>query len=265
MSETEPIDSPTRQGIQSVELAMRILQALEAGGGPMTLSEIAEHSGFQPNKAHRYLVSLVRSGLASQSQGTGRYDFGPTLRRLGAESLRRTNEVAVASEYATLLRDACGHSVNISVWSENGPVLVRWEYGVHVLPINVRVGATLPLLASSSGLVYLANLAPSMTQRVLDAERKRRADDTWPQQRIDEIRDRVLATGLAVTSGGVIPGVSSIAAPVFSSGEFMPLALSVVFPTEVVDQADMDQVSTQLLETSHAISRELGVATPEAS
>ena len=50
-------------------------------------SRSGEGSSFQPHKAHRYLVSLVRTGLASQSPKAGRYDFGAALRRLGAESL----------------------------------------------------------------------------------------------------------------------------------------------------------------------------------
>jgi DNA-binding IclR family transcriptional regulator len=247
-----------RQGIQSVEMAMRVLQALEAGGGPMSLSEIAERSGFQPNKAHRYLVSLVRSGLASQSPKTGRYDFGAALRRLGAESLRRTNEVAVASDYAMLLRDTCGHSVNIAVWGDEGPIVVRWDYGSHALPINVRVGAKLPMLTSSGGLVFLAYLPPSMSAAALEADLARRNRSAFPDEEIAKMRTEVLSAGYAITSGGVIPGVSSIAAPVFSSGDSLPLAISVVFPAEVVDQDELNKVTAELLQTTRTISQELG-------
>lgn len=260
LSALEQAGPPERQGIQSVELAMRVLQALEAGGGPMSLSEIAERSGFQPNKAHRYLVSLVRAGLASQSPKTGRYDFGAALRRLGAESLRRTNEVAVASDYAMMLRDSCGHSVNISVWGEDSPVVVRWDYGSHALPINVRVGAKLPMLTSSGGLVFLAYLPPSMTAGALEADRARRSRSAYPDEEISRIKKNVLSAGYSITTGGVIPGVSSIAAPAFSTGDSLPLAISVVFPAEVVDQDEMDKVTAELLETTRTISRELGVS-----
>jgi hypothetical protein len=43
----------TRQGIQSVELAMTVLEALEAGLGPMSLTQIATSAGMSPSKAHR--------------------------------------------------------------------------------------------------------------------------------------------------------------------------------------------------------------------
>ncbi|WP_218828047.1 helix-turn-helix domain-containing protein [Streptomyces sp. CS227] len=40
--------APPRQGIQSVELAMTVLQALEEGRGPMSLTQIATASGTGP-------------------------------------------------------------------------------------------------------------------------------------------------------------------------------------------------------------------------
>jgi DNA-binding IclR family transcriptional regulator len=125
----DPTASPTRQGIQSVELAMIVLRAMEEGLGPMSLSQIAAGSGMQPNKVHRYLVSLGRVGLVAQSPRSGRYDLGPAMRRLGIEALRRMDEVSVVSEHLPALRDRTGHAVNLAVWGDHGPVIVRWDYG----------------------------------------------------------------------------------------------------------------------------------------
>ena len=58
-------ESP-QQGIQSIEVGAQVLRALEAGRGPMTLSEVARNCAMHPAKVHRYLVSLVRAALASQ-------------------------------------------------------------------------------------------------------------------------------------------------------------------------------------------------------
>src|SRR5690242_5309786 len=77
----------SRQGIQSVEIAMTVLLALENGSGPMSLTALAAASGMTASKVHRYLVSLSRIGLVAQSRSTGLYDMGPSLRRLGVEAL----------------------------------------------------------------------------------------------------------------------------------------------------------------------------------
>ena len=62
-------ESP-QQGIQSIEVGAQVLRALEAGRGPMALSEVARNCAMHPAKVHRYLVSLVRAGLADALRST---------------------------------------------------------------------------------------------------------------------------------------------------------------------------------------------------
>jgi DNA-binding IclR family transcriptional regulator len=252
--------SAARQGIQSVELAMRVLQAIEAGLGPMSLTQIAAAADMGPSKAHRYLVSLARVGLVTQSQRSGLYDLGPALRRLGIESLRRMDEVGLASEHLPVLRDRTSHAVNLAVWGDHGPVIVRWDYGAHALPITVRIGATMPLLTSSVGWVYLAHLPATITQPVLETQLAAQDASAPTEQEIDRIRAEVLDRGVALTSGGVIPGVTSVAAPVRAPGASLPLAVAVALPARLADETTLTSVTTELLNTTAAIEADLGSA-----
>ena len=251
-------ETAQRQGIQSVEIAMTVLLALEQGGAPVPLNEVARRSGQKPSKVHRYLVSLCRAGLASQSPSSGLYDLGPAMRRLGAEALRRTNEVTIASEYAPLLRDSTGQSVNLSVWSDDGPVLVRWDFGAHVLPLNVRVGATLPLLASSAGRVFLAFLPPHMTSSALARSRRELPSLGLVDADVQRIEAQVRESGFAVTTGGVIPGITTISAPIRTAADASLLAMTVVFAREQVSDAELEQVRIHLDRAAQTVSRELG-------
>jgi DNA-binding IclR family transcriptional regulator len=254
-----------RQGIQSVELAMLALRAIEEGRGPMSLSQIAAASGMQPSKVHRYLVSLARIGLVAQSPTTGLYDLGPAMRRLGVESLRRLDEVSLVTEHLPGLRERTGHAVNLAVWGDHGPVIVRWEYGAHALPITVRVGATMPLLNSAVGLAFLAYLPGTLTGPVLRAQ----ADDdnagdntanAGPEDsdRIAELRAEVLDRGYALTTGGVIPGVTSLAAPVFGVGDSLPLVLALAMPSRQAPEEQLPDLAAELLRTARAASTDLG-------
>jgi DNA-binding IclR family transcriptional regulator len=249
--------SPGQQGIQSVEVAMTVLQALEDGRAPMSLTQLAAASAMTPSKMHRYLVSLARVGLVARSPSTGLYDMGPALRRLGIESLRRMDEVALISEHLPGLRDRTSHAVNLAVWSDHGPVIVRWDYGTYALPITVRVGATLPILTSSVGRVFLAYLPSTLTKPVV---RNQSAVESNPPtaDEIANIKADVLRSGLAITSGGLIPGIASIAAPVFAAGESLPLVVGVVLPSRAATRATLDTVSRELLQLTAAMSSELG-------
>lgn len=255
-------DSDERQGIQSVEIAMTVLQALERGLGPMGLTQIAAAAGMAPSKAHRYLVSLSRIGLVSQSRSSGLYDLGPSMRRLGMEALRRMDEVGLASEFLPGLRDRTTHAVNLAVWGEGGPVVVRWDYGAHALPITVRVGATLPMLSSSVGRVYLTYLSETLTDPVVRGELESGGHAIPAATELDRIRAEVRSTGFALTSGGVIPGVTSVAAPVFAAGESLPLVVAIAMPARQATESVLADVTVELLETTAMMSAELGHARP---
>ena len=247
-----------RQGIQSVEVAVDVLTALERRGAPMSLTQVAHGAGMQPSRAHRYLVSLRRTGLVAQSPTSGLYDLGPALRRLGVEALRRTDEVGIVSSRAPGLRDRTGHSVNLAVWGERGPVVVRWDYGSYPLPITVRVGATLSLSASSVGMVCLAHLPSVVTEPVLEAELAAAGDPVAARERLRAAVAATCERGYALTTDAVIPGVTSLAAPVVDAAGTLSLAVAVAMPVAHADQASIADVAADLLGTTRALSAELG-------
>jgi DNA-binding IclR family transcriptional regulator len=250
--------SAARQGIQSVELAMTVLQALEQGFGPMSLTQIATAAEMSPSKAHRYLVSLGRVGLITQSHRSGLYDLGPAMRRLGIESLRRMDEVGLSSEHLPGLRDRTTHAVNLAVWGDYGPVLVRWDYGAHPLPVTIRLGATLPLLSSAVGRVYLAHLPDTVTEPVLRSQLAPEPVTVRTREEVKRLRAEVLELRVAVTSGSLIPGLASIAAPVFGAADSLPLVVALALPTRLADSATMTELRVELLRTTALIAADLG-------
>lgn len=261
--ERESDDTDERQGIQSVEVAMAVLTALEERRAPMSLTQVAAGAGMQPSRAHRYLVSLGRTGLVSQSPTSGLYDLGPAMRRLGVEALRRTDEVGIVSARAPGLRDRTGHSVNLAVWGERGPVVVRWDYGSYPLPITVRVGATLPLLTSSVGIVCLTHLPQVLTGPAVDAELGSTADAHVARERMTAAVRSAREQGYALTTGAVIPGVTSLAAPVLDANGALSLAVAVAMPAVGATEDAVSAVAKDLLETTRSLSAELGWSPPD--
>ena len=246
-----------RQGIQSVEIAMTVLLALERGAGPMTLTQIADSCGMRASKVHRYLVSLGRVGLVSQSPRSGRYDLGPAMRRLGAEALRRMDEVGVASEYLADLRDRTKHAVSLLAWGDKGPVVVRWEPGAYPLSSTVRVGSTLPVLTTSAGHVFLSCLPDAVTEPVVRAAQA--ADPSVPSdEEIARIKAEVRRKGFALTTDAMVPGATAVGAPVFATEASLPLVVVIVVPAPHSQPAVVSKVCAELVAMTRTISAGLG-------
>ncbi len=253
-------EASSQQGIKSIEVGARVLLALERGRGPLTLSEVAKRAELHPAKAHRYLTSLVRTGLASQDAASGLYDLGPASREIGVEALRRVDSVRAATTFARRLRDETGHTVNLSVWSEGGPVMVGWDAGAHLMPIVIRLGSILPMLDSAVGYVFLGHLPKSVTNPVIKAQQKQGATREMSTAEVEALREQCRTAPFASTHNQMIFGLAALAAPVFNAGGGIELALGIVLPARLMSEAQAAQLGTELRETADLVSREIGFA-----
>ena len=68
--------------IQSVDRAIRVLVALQ-GARRMTLSELAGRLELPASTVHGIVRTLVGHGMVVQEHGSGRYQLGPAVLRLG--------------------------------------------------------------------------------------------------------------------------------------------------------------------------------------
>jgi DNA-binding IclR family transcriptional regulator len=179
------------------------------------------------------------------------------MRRLGAEALRRMDEVGLASEYLADLRDRTRHAIALLAWGERGPVVLRWEYGAYALPITVRVGSTLPVLTTSAGRVFFSYLPDALTEPIVQDARA--ADPSGVgEEELSRIKAEVRRQGFAVTTDAMIPGATAIAAPVFATEASMPLVVVIVLPRSHTAPTIVSEMCTELLATTKEISAELG-------
>lgn len=158
-------------GIHAVETALEIFQSVIKSEGGVSLSSLSRQTGLQPSKLHRYLVSLVKYGYLAQSDATGFYDLGVSVRRLGIAAFNRFDEMKVIGDaiYRFALEQDC--TLFHYIWTEMGPTLINVEFGSHRLPVALRIGSTLPLCGSATGRVFLAYLPETVTAAVLNQEK----------------------------------------------------------------------------------------------
>jgi DNA-binding IclR family transcriptional regulator len=226
-----------RQGIQSVEIGVRLLRALGDADGAMTLKDLAARAGMPASKAHRYLVSFGRSGLVAQDPVTGRYDLGALALTLGLAALGRVSAAKVGAWAAATLRDRVGETVLIAVWGDRGPTIIGWEESSKPVTVNVRVGSVMPLLTSATGRAFLAHIPEARTRGFVDAELRNAKAQRRASVDLDRVIDDVCRHGLGRVDGDMLPGVSALAAPVFDHTGKIAFALTALGPQGVFDSS----------------------------
>jgi DNA-binding IclR family transcriptional regulator len=246
-----------RLGIQSVEIASRILAAMTEALQPLPLKELARRCGMPPAKVHRYLVSLKRTKLVEQDSVDGRYSIGPGAIALGLAGLHSVDAVRIASASLSDLRDASGETAVLAIWSATGPVIIRIEESSRPVFMNVRVGSTLPLLRSAVGLVFAA-YRPEEEVRDLIANERHTIGRGSSGAVMEEKLARTRRLGLGAVDGDLVPGVTAMAAPIFDHRTRIVASVALLGNPEHLE-ARMDSAAARLLKkTAATISERLG-------
>jgi DNA-binding IclR family transcriptional regulator len=228
------------RGVQSVEIAGRILATLTEAAGPMMLRDLAAGAGMAPGQAHAYLVSLRKLDLVEQDAATGRYRLGPFALRLGLARLRVSDPLRMASEAIAELSDRLDLMISITVWGDHGPTVVRVHESASQVHANVRAGTVFSLTSTATGMVFAAFGAPDLVGPRLKAELRNPRNTQRPPTRlsledVQQETGRVREQGYAVTDGWPVPGVSAISAPVFDHGGQIQLAVTAIGPSGAMD------------------------------
>lgn len=212
-NKVERNNNEDRQGIQSVEVGFRVLGALVERNSALTLKEISSAAGLPPSNTHRYMTSLTRIGLAKQISD-GRYDLGPLALRFGFSALARLDVIDICTERMRAFSDETDISTMLSVWSERGPIILRWVQGSQPVFSTISTGSIMPLFGSATGQIFLAYQDKGLIDAFLKANRKLSAQLNRAE-RIRMVED-IRAAGVASVTGELIPGLLAAACPVIN-------------------------------------------------
>jgi DNA-binding IclR family transcriptional regulator len=214
-----PKKSGTPRGIQSIEIGMQVLNALAASTGPLHLRDVAKASKTSASKAYRYLVSLSEVGLVRQDPDTAQYDLGPFCCDIGLSVLNRINGIGVVTDALAAVVNEIHRDVHATVWTDSGPMVIRWLEGSPGVAIKVRSGAVLPVLTTATGRVWASYLPAQTTKLIIDSELTR-LEQTEPSSKEDILqryRDRIDAVrqfGLARSQGERRTGIDALCGPI---------------------------------------------------
>lgn len=231
--EPTPDSGAARRGIQSVDVALRVLSAFAKSEGPLTLKALGALTGMPASKLHRYLSSFVTAGLVEQRQRSGSYDLGPFAMELGLAALSRSDFVNRAAAGLEELVDTVGTTAMLSVWGNSGPTVVRWERSRNHVVTALGLGATLPLLRSATGRIFLANLPAEIVADLLAREQAARPRDRYD---VPELIAAVRTAGYASVDGAFIPGLYAVAAPILNWQDHAEAVVTLISTTpDLVD------------------------------
>ena len=261
-AEADGPGSPKRQRrIQSIDVGMRVLQALTEQRRPLPLKALAQLAGMPPGKAHPYLVSFMAAGMVKQSPLTGHYELGPMALQMGLAALQQLDPLTEASQEAALLAARADLSVALAVWGHLGPTVVRLDEPRYPLHVNLRVGAVMSLFNTITGRVFAAYLPEKMVRTMLEDEHRRvvgGGSASFDAPEVQQLLADIRATGMGRGVSMPQPGVNTLCAPVFDAGGQLALVMTMIGPQGIFDADVHGPAAALLREHAGNVSRRLG-------
>lgn len=254
-------------GIQAVDTAVKLLIALVDTSKPLSLKAVAERSDMPPPKAHRYMVSFCRGGLAKRDPISGGYQLGPLAVRMGLTALRHLNVVQVATPTLTALRDELDVTAGLAVWGTAGPTFVHFEETTDPLTISGRPGSILPLLSSSAGRVFGAYLPRSLTEEYIRQEMagkarpgvaSSKAAQAMTMKDVEALFEHVRTHRLGQSLGELNPGMNGLSAPLFDHSGSLVGVINLWAPAGKIDAGLHSPVARALTAHAEKASRQMG-------
>lgn len=251
----------TQRGVQSVDMAAGLLERIIGFDGPVSLKQLAEAEGTSSARLFPYMVSLVRAGLLSKHEQTGRYSVGPLSQSLGILGLHYLDPVEAASGVVRELQASTGHAVALSIWGALGPTVVRLRESSVTLYSEVRLGAVMSLVNSSLGRIFSAYTPRRIIEVALEKEALRSAGQTLSEKEKKAFfgqLESIKARGYEFRIDTPMPTLSAISAPVFDLNGSLALVLTLYDETEHIDLGPEGKATVALCQQVKALSAQLG-------
>ncbi|MEG0248167.1 MAG: IclR family transcriptional regulator C-terminal domain-containing protein, partial [Pseudomonas sp.] len=145
----------------------------------------------------------------------------------------------------------------IAVWGNQGATVVNIEPAVRAVTVVTQIGSVLPLLSSSTGLVFAAYLPDRETVELRDRELAALQHNACDYAALLEgIRKR----GLHHVHGLLMPGVDALSAPVFNALGQVAAVMTVVGPTSIFHADEHGPAAQRLLTATRDTSWRMGYA-----
>ena len=253
---------PARQGIDAVEVAGAIMQALLRCPRPARLKDIEIATGIPSAKIHRYLVSMIRCGLVRRHGGSGRYDFGLLAHQVGQVVARDNDVVSQIEARLAQFSEQIGEVVGVAQWVGNGVTFVNWFESSPEFSIRLKPGMQLGVTTSATAKLLAAYLSREVTEALVRNELAERKTLSAGQvervyQEYAEIRARRIASSL----GARRSGLNALSVPVFDRDGQVVVAVTALGMAPRFDADVTGALAGQMLALSGELSAQMGYRT----
>ena len=248
-----------RHSIQSVDRAMRLLEAIAEAGGECSLTELSQRTQLNISTCHHLLSTLVNRGYVAKVPVRRTYALGARILFLSNACLT-VDLPARAAPLLAQINEKTGETVHLAVLQGDAMMKVAKRESRHPVRVDTgTLGRTDAPHATATGKAMLAWLPEDDMRRVLAHGLARFTPKTiteWPD--LLEALRHVRRNGYAMDDEEYQPGVICVGAAIRDHNGAVVGAISASTPTMRASDAHLTLVREEVISAVRALSAEMG-------
>src|SRR6202023_1612983 len=158
---------PRDCGVQSVDRALSIIEALAEDDEGYRLSDLAVRTGLSTSTVHRLLATLEKRRFVRFDRYESKWPVGARGLAGGAPSAGRRNFVAQAMPYLRQLRDLTRETANLAVVDDESIIILTRMESREIMRSLTKVGGRVAMVASGVGKAVLATYSDEDVNAVI--------------------------------------------------------------------------------------------------
>ncbi|MGU7768947.1 IclR family transcriptional regulator [Burkholderia sp. MR1-5-21] len=256
-------DTKVQRGINALDSTGDLLLALVSAGRALPLRDLAAAADMPAAKAFPHLVSLIKIGLLSRDDA-GCFDAGPLSQALGLVAMQRVSPTRDAEAEIVALAEATDMSIAAATLGPLGPTVIRFEESARPQHVSLQVGTVMSLVHTAIGRTFAACVPDDVLADLLADEPVRlasrpaaegavRIDDAFRTQ-LAQIR----AEGLDYAFDAPVPGIATVAAPVFDHTGSIRLVIAIIGSSRGFPRGRDSDLAQALLAATRRLSWRFG-------
>lgn len=242
--------------VTPVHKSMQLLDALVAGSGSMTLSDLAACTALPKTTAFRYLYTLRAAGFVGFDERTERYVIGPRVAVAPPPMPPQAERIkALAQPTMRRLQRQFNETVNLAVRDGGEIVYIDMVGSSRLLHAEARIGKRDPLYCTALGKAMLLTLGESEVDRSVPRRMVARTPHTITNRDslLDEIA-RSAARRYALDMEENELGARCVAAAICVPGGGAVAAISISGPKDAMSTEALDRMGRTLARSASGIS-----------
>jgi len=245
--------------MQTVDKAVELLGYFSQGQPEWGLSELARATGFDKASTRRLLLALMKHDYIEQNKISKAYRLGPGVIRLARIRESTTPLIAIIQPLLDELVAQTEETAHFALLASDTMSTVSISESPRSNRICFVLGEEAPLHATASGIVTLAYAGEPVAERFIRAGLDRFTKHTVSDaKQFRALLSSVRELGYFINQEMYEPGVSSIAAPVFSSDPSPLGAIAVAAPSSRFDRETQETIRAAVVKAAARASVGLG-------